>query len=219
MLEGVKLLYQYPYVLGIFGISCIFEVVITIMDYEMKVLGKQQYPSIEDFASFMGHFGQAVNVLSFVVSLLGTSVVFRTCGLRRVLMAFPVLVIVAVSTVFVAPSLWVTFGAMIFLKALTYAINNPAKEMLYTVTSSTIKFKAKSWIDIFGGRLAKATGSAITNSLKSSLNVLLVYGSLVSIVIGSVLFLLASVMGRRFTQLLESQTIIGDDDEEDSGIQ
>eukprot|EP00965_Chrysotila_dentata_P215950 6189088-Pleurochrysis_carterae.AAC.1 len=32
-----------------------------------------------------------------------------------------------------------------------------AQEMLYMVTTDSIKFKAKSWIDVFGGRASKAT--------------------------------------------------------------
>ena len=214
VLEGIKLLYRYPYVLGIFAISCVFEVVITIMDYEMKVLGKHAYPDTQDFATFMGHFGQAVNLLSFVVSLFGSGIVFRLCGLRKVLMAFPLLVILAVTVVYFVPSLWVTFGAMIFLKALTYAINNPAKEMLYSVTSPGVKFKAKSWIDVFGGRLAKAGGSAITSALKSSITMLLFYGSIVSVCIGGLLFVIASFMGRKFELLVETHVIVGDDGED-----
>lgn len=41
---------------------------------------------------------------------------------------------------------------MMFLKALSYSLNNPCKEMLYNPTSTDVKFKAKSWIDIFGQR-------------------------------------------------------------------
>ncbi len=41
---------------------------------------------------------------------------------------------------------------MMCLKALSYSLNNPCKEMLYNPTSTDVKFKAKSWIDIFGQR-------------------------------------------------------------------
>lgn len=46
----------------------------------------------------------------------------------------------------------VVFGSMMFLKALSYSLNNPCKEMLYNPTSTAVKFKSKSWIDIFGQR-------------------------------------------------------------------
>ena len=43
------------------------------------------------------------------------------------------------------------FALMVVSKGFSYALNSPAREMLYAVTSEQIKFKAKSWIDVFGG--------------------------------------------------------------------
>ncbi|OQR89924.1 hypothetical protein ACHHYP_05942 [Achlya hypogyna] len=210
LFEGIVLLVRQPYIAGIFAIASLFEIVITILDYEMKVLGKQAYPSPNDFATFTGKFGMAVNTISFIASLLGTSWVLRTCGLRPTLMGFPLLLLAAVAVVYVFPTLWVVFGAMIFLKATTYAINNPAKEMLYSVTNSAVKFKAKSWIDVFGGRMAKATGSSITNGLKSSPVLLMQYGSLVSMAIALLLLGVASWMGTQFNVLQAQGRLVGD---------
>ena len=44
-----------------------------------------------------------------------------------------------------------------------YALNGPSRELLYVRTSGDIKFKAKSWIDMFGTRGAKAVGSVVNN--------------------------------------------------------
>ena len=44
------------------------------------------------------------------------------------------------------------------IKGLSYALQSPSREMLYIVTTDAIKFKAKSWIDVFGGHAAKALG-------------------------------------------------------------
>ena len=49
------------------------------------------------------------------------------------------------------------------LKAITFSLNEPVKELLYMPTSEAVKFKAKAWIDVFGARCAKALGSYITN--------------------------------------------------------
>ena len=51
--------------------------------------------------------------------------------------------------------LWMLFTIMVIIKALSYALSSPAREMLYSVTSDAIKFKAKSWIDVFGAHGAK----------------------------------------------------------------
>src|SRR6056297_2266135 len=65
---------------------------------------------------------------------------------------------------------------MMFLKALSYSLNNPCKEMLYQPTNTAVKFKSKSWIDIFGQRGAKAAGSVVTNALSDSVRSLVFYG-------------------------------------------
>lgn len=58
---------------------------------------------------------------------------------------------------------------MMVIKGMSYALNNPTKEILYQRTSSAIKFKCKSWIDTFGQRSAKAGGSLITNQFATSM--------------------------------------------------
>ena len=37
LFEGLRLLVQHPYVLGIFAVTALFEIIATIMDYQMKV--------------------------------------------------------------------------------------------------------------------------------------------------------------------------------------
>ena len=49
---------------------------------------------------------------------------------------------------------------------MSYALQSPSREMLYIVTTDAIKFKAKSWIDVFGGHAAKALGSGVNHSCK-----------------------------------------------------
>jgi AAA family ATP:ADP antiporter len=129
LFEGLRLLFKHPYVMGIFAVSALFEIIATILDYQMKVLGKASHHSTADFAAFMGFFGQAANSVSLVFSLLGTSFVIRTFGVRITLMLFPAMLIVAVRVVYSAPSMWVLFGVMVSIKGLAYALNNPSKEV------------------------------------------------------------------------------------------
>ena len=71
--------------------------------------------------------------------------------------------------VWLYPDLWMVFSVMMFIKAMSYALNNPTKEILYQMTSTAIKFKCKSWIDTFGQRSSKAAGSLITNAFADNL--------------------------------------------------
>ena len=234
--EGLVLFWKYNYVKGIFAISCLFMVEVTIIDFTMKVLAKEffseEYPcEITDadcydaatgkfgltgeatnaIASFMGLFGVATNSLSFVFSLFGTSAIIRYLGLRLTLLLFPSLCLVVIIYVRLRPTLYVVFSAMIVLKACSYAINNPTKEMLYQPTSAAVRYKAKSWIDIFGARGSKAMGSLVTNAFSDSAEVLVANGSLVGMAVASFLVWNARFMGKSFDEYTASGYIVGEE--------
>jgi len=209
---------------------------VTIVDYTMKVLARDffaeehpcelgmscydaingQHGMSEDataaFTTFMGFFGQATNTLSFLLSLLGTSAVIRYLGLRLTLLLFPTLCLIVIIIVRLHPTLYVVFAAMMMLKANSYALNNPTKEILYQPTSAAVKYKAKSWIDIFGARGAKALGSVVTNAFSDSAANLVANGSLVGMAVASFLIWNARFMGAKFDEYTESGYIVGDGD-------
>ena len=87
---------------------------------------------------------------------------------------------------------------------MSYALNNPTKEILYQVTTSSIKFKCKSWIETFGQRGSKAIGSIITNSYANNINDLAMYGSLAGVTISFILIKISSDMGKKFEILSSS---------------
>jgi len=167
--EGLMLIINYRYILTLLGISTAYEVVVTILDYEFKILGANNasmHPlSIEDhgagdgdrFANLLGHFGQLTNTLSFFVSFFGFSFLVHRLGVKNTLMIFPIILFIAVIVTNLSPSLWVLFILVSVLKALIFSLNEPVKELLYIPTSEAIKFKAKAWIDVFGSRLSKGT--------------------------------------------------------------
>jgi len=237
ILEGLRLFWEHNYVKGIFAISCLFMVEVTIVDFTLKVLAQQyfseEYPcemsnpdcydaetgefgfteeATNALASFMGLFGVATNTLSFVFSLLGTSAIVRKFGLRMTLLLFPSLCLGVIIMVRLYPSLYVVFFAMILLKGNSYALNNPTKEMLYQPTSPSVKYKAKSWIDIFGARGSKALGSLVTNAFSYSVDALVANGSLVGMAVASFLIWNARFMGKKFDEYMESGYIVGEED-------
>ena len=250
ILEGIHLFVAHNYVKGIFAISCLFMVEVTIVDYTMKVLAREHFAeefpcspidettgeamacwdtetnsavglstdAIKSFTTFMGFFGQATNGLSFLLSFFGTSAVIRYLGLRSTLLLFPSICLIVIISVRMYPTLNVVFAAMMILKANSYALNNPTKEMLYQPTSSNVKYKAKSWIDIFGARGSKALGSVVTNAFSTSAVELIDKGSLVGMCVASFLIWNANFMGKKFEEYTESGYIVGEANDDDNDI-
>mmetsp|Transcript_8983 Transcript_8983/g.28516 ORF Transcript_8983/g.28516 Transcript_8983/m.28516 type:complete len:546 (+) Transcript_8983:43-1680(+) len=224
LFDGFALILRHSYVANLLAISTLYEVVLTVLDFEMKIIGRARYGTdtrgAEEFAGLMGNFGQTVNTISFVFSLAGFSYVVRSLGLPVTLLVFPLLLVLATLVTYAFPSLWILFVTTAILKALTYALNEPALEMLYVPTCTDIKFKAKAWIDVVGARSAKALGSAINDVVQRSPYLrqnLPQYGNVPALIVSIILLFFSFQVGAKFEGLVEDGHVVGlhDDDDDD----
>jgi len=207
MFEGLRLLLSRPYLMGILGVATLYEVIGTVVDYQMKFVVDESCKTPEQVARFLGWFGASANSLTLVFALLGTAYFIRRFGLTICLVLFPVCVGLVIVNIMTFPSLTTLFVGMIVIKGLSYALNNPCKEIMYIPTSKDAKFKAKSWIDSFGGRSSKAVGSGI-NAIFVNMADLLLYGSLISLGIVGIWIVIAMYVGKTNKKLVETGTVI-----------
>ena len=214
--SGVHLILRHNYVLLLLGVSCLYEVSLTCLDYQMKLIGYKRFESVGleenglTFTEFMGHYGQFVNGTSLAFSLFGFNFFIRRLGLRYTLRLFPTLLLIATVVAFGAlpGNLYVLFISMSLLKAMTYSIHDPSKELLYLPTSNIIKFKAKFWIDIVGARVAKAIGSTI-NTYAGSVDRSVSVGSMPSLLTAMLLWAACYKIGIDFDDYVASGKIVG----------
>ena len=216
--EGLILLFRYPYMIKVLCVSCLYEVVVTIMDYQFKVLGSHSKVAMssgveagDGFAQLLGHFGQFTNVLSFVLSFFGFSYLVHNVGVRHSLLIFPSVLFLAVLVTNLVPSMWVLFVMVSTLKAMIFSLHDPVHELLYIPTSEAIKFKVKAWIDVFGSRLAKAIGSSICTMAGGHVSTLRRTAEIPSLVIAVVILIVTYSIGLDFDALIKSKTFIGAD--------
>ena len=217
--NGLSIIFKNPYLMGVFIVSTAYEVVGTIIDYQMK---RQASLSLEfageaGFAKFMGIFGVSANGLSFLLALLGTSYIMKRFGLRICLFVFPI--ILGISVIFLylytqfgggsaSQLLWATFVVMIVCKGLTYSLNNPTKDMMYIPTSKEARYKAKGWIEMFGARTTKMGGSQVTNAFKQDVTTLLVFGTIFSLGIIAFWIFAAWYVGKKNQELIRDGKVI-----------
>lgn len=215
--EGLKLLVTKPYVAGVFVIATMYEVVGTVLEFQMNALGKMIFPTNEAFAAFNARYGMGINMLALTFALVGTSFFMRRFGLRFCLLAFPVTIAAIVTGIFTfkfvggatnVQLMWALFAGMIGIKGLNYALNNPTKEVMYIPTSKDVKYKAKGWIDLFGNRSTKGAGSGINIAFKESLTRLLFFGSIISLGLVGVWIFVAVFVGKKFDKLQKDGTIV-----------
>lgn len=223
MLAGLKLLLTEPYLMGVLVVSTFYEISGTITDYQMKSQASALFDEAT-FKWFLGIFGVASNGLAFFLALLGTSAVIKKFGVRVCLQIYPITCAIAIIALYgfyqsgltsALTLFWATFGVMMIVKGVSYAVNNPVKEMMYIPTSKDAKFKAKGIIDMLGGRSAKATGAQIGGFLNvknnpiASIHNLMLYGSLISLGIIGAWILAAFYVGTKNQKLIKNGEIIG----------
>jgi len=214
--EGLRLIATRPYVMGILIISTIYEVVGTIIEFQMNMIAKDVFSSRELYASFAGKYGMSVNTIVLMFSFLGTSYFMRRYGIRFCLLAYPIIVGLVLCGLLVLDTMnlgniemmWTLFMVMIVIKGLSYALNNPTKEVIYIPTTKDIRFKAKGWIESFGGRTAKAGGSVINAAFSKHLPELLLFGTLISLGVVGGWIIAANLLGKKFNSLQEEDKII-----------
>lgn len=205
--EGLSLMVSQPYLLGIFAVISIFEIVVTIFDFQFKVLASQAVTG-DELSRYLGGYGVMVNVVSFLCLLFGVNNISRKLGLTVSLTLLPIIIALATIILNISLSLTVAFWIMVFSKALNYALNQPAKEQLYIPTSKDAKYKAKAWIEMFGSRSSKAFGSGI-NMLKPVLGVhFIMFTTFASMGLCGVWFLVALFLGRTHKNAVDNNKVV-----------
>ncbi len=213
---GLKIIATKPYVMAIFAISTLYEVIAIILEFQMFMIASGVFTTRDTFASFNGRYGMYINLLAFLFALIGTSFFMRRFGLRFCLIMYPTLVGITVGSLFMykifgasnIQYMWALFAGMMMIKGFSYALNNPTKEVMYIPTSKDVRFKAKTWIESFGGRAAKGTGSLVNASLAHNVAYLLSVGTVISLGIVGIWIFVAYFLGTSFNKLQKENRII-----------
>lgn len=164
-LEGLKLLLSHKYLIGIFAVNFIYEIIITIFDFNFKLAAATEYSGVA-LTNYLSIYGSSVNIVSLLCLLLGISNITRFLGIRFALTAMPIIVGIALFCFLSLDSLSFLFILMVGSKAINFALNGPALKQLYIPTTTDVRFKAQAWIETFGARASKEVGSIFNMGLK-----------------------------------------------------
>jgi AAA family ATP:ADP antiporter len=205
--EGLRLVITRPYLLAFITTTALYTMVTAILEYQLMHRIEEHFTTMEAMARFTGSLVQTTNFVALIFALIGSSFFIRNFGVRFCMVGFPALVFIIISYVWLHPTLWMLFAAIVTLKSLSYALNSPCKETLYIPTSLDVKFKAKSWIDGFGYRGFLAIGASI-NKLFASTMSLMAYGPLLAMSMCSVWAAVAWYLGTKNRTLIAEKKII-----------
>jgi len=166
-LDGLKLLLRHKYLLGMYCIIMFYEVIVTMFDYSFKALCKTVYPLEIDNSAYLFQYATWTGIISATCVFVGINNIQRKLGMKVSLILMPLIVFIAWVSLRISGSfglltqLVFLFWVMVFSKAINYALNQPTLKQAYIPTSKDSKYKAQSWIEMFGGRSSKGIGSTV----------------------------------------------------------
>jgi ATP:ADP antiporter, AAA family len=211
LFSGLYLLLRYPYVLGIFGMIFFYEVAATVLSYLRLEVAQDSAHSASELSAYLFQMVFAIHLVGFFISFIGTTSLLKWLGTKRCLLLIPILSGGCLFYVIFASSGAGVIFAYIALKAIHYAFSWPVRESLYIPTTKDIKFKSKSWIDAFGGKFAKTSGSAF-NIMATQI----AGGAIIStfhmaffVLIVVSWFFSTILLGKRFERAVAKQEVIG----------
>jgi len=211
MFSGIMMFLKYPYVLGIFGMVFFYEVINTVLSYLRLEVAQANAKSLCGVSGFLLEMAFMYHVAGVLIAMFGTSTLLKKLGERVCLIMIPIIFGVLLLYLMISNAspfaLMITF---VTLKAVNYAFSWPVRESLYIPTVKEIKFKSKSWVDAFGSKFAKTTGSTF-NVFAECLGETLMFGAYSIFFAGIVgVWVVAAVLlGKRFDQAVSNNEVIG----------
>ncbi|CAD6251464.1 unnamed protein product [Miscanthus lutarioriparius] len=178
--ESMKVLLSSRYVRDLATLVVAYGISINLVEVTWKSKLKAQFPSPNEYSSFMGDFSTATGIATFTMMLLGR-VILRNFGWGVAATITPAVLLLTgvgffslilfgepltpLMTKFgMTPLLAAVYvGAMqnIFSKSAKYSLFDPCKEMAYIPLDEDMKVKGKAAIDVVCNPLGKSGGALI----------------------------------------------------------
>ncbi|CAO1948501.1 unnamed protein product [Urochloa humidicola] len=191
MKESLKVLLSSRYVRDLATLVVAYGISINLVEVTWKSKLKAQFPSPNEYSSFMGDFSTATGIATFTMMLLGR-IILRKFGWGVAAMITPTVLLLTgvgffslilfgqpltpmLATMGMTPLLAAVYvGAMqnIFSKSAKYSLFDPCKEMAYIPLDEDMKVKGKAAIDVVCNPLGKSGGALIQQFM------ILTFGSL-----------------------------------------
>jgi ATP:ADP antiporter, AAA family len=146
---GFSAIVRSPYLLGVGLQIVLFSIGSTFLYLNFQRTVGAVLPGTAARLALFAKMDLAVNVLALAMGALGTGRFIAATGLRGGLAAVPALTAAGFGLAAVSPGLWTLGGFQTLRRALHFAVDRPAREVLFTVVPPEDKYKAKSFVDTF----------------------------------------------------------------------
>jgi len=156
---GWRVLGQSRYLMLIAAVLLLTQLVSPLIDYQFLNTVEASYPEREARTAFLSLFFSVMGFISVGVNLAITPLIHRFFGTIAGLLIQPLMISLFSWAFLFQPTLFFGGAAKISDRGLSYSINRASKELLYVPIDPVVIYQAKAWIDMFGYRIFKVSGS------------------------------------------------------------
>jgi ATP:ADP antiporter, AAA family len=160
VLDGIRDVARSPYLLAISGLMLLFTITSTFLYFQQADIVRRAYAGASAARTrLFANMDLAVNVLTLLTQIFLTGRLLRWVGLGVGLAVVPAMSVLGFGVLGLAPVVSVLVVVQVIRRAANFAIQRPAREVLYTVLPRTEKYKAKNFNDTFVYRLGDQLGA------------------------------------------------------------
>ncbi|MGH7403101.1 MAG: NTP/NDP exchange transporter, partial [Candidatus Rokuibacteriota bacterium] len=205
VLDGIRHVARSPYLLGIAALMLLFTIASTFLYFQQAAIVARVFEGAPQARTrLFASIDLAVNVVTLAAQVFLTGRMLRWLGVATSLAFLPLMSLIGFLILGSAPVLAVVVVFQVLRRAGNFAIQRPAREVLYTVLPRTAKYKAKNFNDTFVYRVGDQLG-AWSYTAVAWLGLGLSGLALTMVPLSAVWLLLALWLGGRYRRLVDAR--------------
>lgn len=159
--QGLTAIKNSKYLSFILAIVLLMQVTTTLIYYQFNHIVEHSITELDLRTAYCGRVMAIANVMTVLFQLFGSFLFVHFLGLKKSHLCLPIILSINAVGSLVSPSFAMISMAFITIKAFDFSLFGVLKEMLYIPLKQEEKFQAKSIIDVFAYRSAKAIASCL----------------------------------------------------------
>jgi AAA family ATP:ADP antiporter len=167
-LEGLRLIAKSAYLQNLVGYMLLFTITSTLLYLKQGEIVAKAFPTQAARTGAFARIDILTNALTLTTQLFLTSRVVTRFGVAPVLVMLPLLTLLGFGALWVWPLFGTLAAVMVLRRGLHYALDRPARELLYIPLGPEEKYKSKAFIDTFVFRAGDVMGVWLPTLLASA---------------------------------------------------
>jgi AAA family ATP:ADP antiporter len=165
LLAGFRSAMSSPYYLGIAGLMALYSICSTVVYFEQARIVEEAIADPAARTALFARIDLTVNLLSAGTQAFGVGRLLTWAGVGTGLALLPALTSLGLVALALRPGVGMIAAVQIVRRTVHYAVERPAREVLFTVVPPEDKYKAKGFLDTVVYRGADAVGGWISTGL------------------------------------------------------